>query len=70
MATTSRGSILARPDHSDLDFDGDWEAAADAEGLLRDFEDGRGLLALVFAAFDEGEDATDKGEVDGWCRSP
>ena len=49
----------------EFDFDGDGKAAAVAEGFLGDFEDGRGLLALVFAAFDEGEDAADEGEVDG-----
>jgi hypothetical protein len=54
----------------DLNFDGDGEAAAVAEGLAGDFKDGSGLLALVFAAFDEGEDAADEGEVDGRRRFP
>ena len=54
----------------EFDFDGDGEAAAGAEGLLRDFEHGRGLLALVFAALDEGEDATDEGEIDGYSPPP
>lgn len=49
----------------DLDFDGYGETAAVAEGFLRDFEDGGGLLTLVFAALDEGEDAANELEVDG-----
>ena len=44
----------------DFDFDGYGETAAGAEGLLRDFEDGRGLLTLVFAALDELKDAPDE----------
>ena len=49
----------------EFDFDGDGETATVAEGFLGDFEDGGGLLALVFAALDEGEDAADEGEVYG-----
>jgi len=48
----------------DFDFDGYGETAAGAEGLLRDLEDGRGLLAFVFTALDQREDTADEAEVD------
>ncbi len=48
----------------DLNFDSDGKSAAVAEGLLRDLEDGRGLLPLVLAAFDERKDAADEADID------
>lgn len=53
----------------EFDFDRDGKTAAGAEGFLRDFEDGGGLLTLVLAALDEGEDAADEGKVDGYLPS-
>ena len=50
---------------SELDLDGDGKAAARAERFARDLEDGRGLLALVFCALDERQNAADEIERDG-----
>lgn len=56
-------SQLAQDDPSKFGAGGDWEAAADAEGLLADLEARGSLLALVLGGGNHADDPADKSDV-------